>query len=104
MAADEAGFSRIAHGQYAIFIALRREPSFKQKKVSKSLSKLFKTKKNKPEIKRGATAMVKELSPYVFVRESQNYKVNFTMFITIKEVMNSCDLTMRIRAANFILI
>jgi hypothetical protein len=44
--------------------------------VSKSLSKLFKTKKNKPKIKRGATAVVKELSPYVFVSESQNYKVN----------------------------
>jgi hypothetical protein len=39
LAADEEGFSRIAHGQYAIFIALRREPSFKQQKVSKSLSK-----------------------------------------------------------------
>jgi hypothetical protein len=52
LAADEAGFSRIAHGQYAIFIAQRREPSFKQQKVSKSFSKLFKTKKNKPKIKK----------------------------------------------------
>jgi nickel-dependent lactate racemase len=69
--------------------------------VSKSLSKLFKTKKNKPKIKREATAVVKELSPYVFVSESQNYKVNFTMFITIKAVRNSCVLTMR-RAANSI--
>jgi Zn-dependent metalloprotease len=39
LAADEAGFSRIARVQYyAIFIALRREPSFKRQKVSKSLS------------------------------------------------------------------
>jgi hypothetical protein len=84
LAADEEGFSRIARGQYAIFnIALRREPSFKQQKVSKSLSKLFKTKKNKPKIKKGAISVVKELSQYVFVSESQNYKVNFTMFITI---------------------
>jgi transcriptional regulator of NAD metabolism len=52
LAADEEGFSRIAHGQYAIFIALRREPIFKQQKVSKSLSKLFKRKKNKPKIKK----------------------------------------------------
>jgi hypothetical protein len=48
--ADEAGFSRIAHGQYAIFITLGRKPSFKQQKVSKSLSKLFKMKKSKPKI------------------------------------------------------
>jgi hypothetical protein len=34
LAADEAGFSHIACGQYAIFIALRREPSFKRQKVS----------------------------------------------------------------------
>jgi hypothetical protein len=26
--------------------------------------------------------VVKELSQYVFVSENQNYKVNFTMFIT----------------------
>jgi hypothetical protein len=52
LAADETGFYRIAHGQYAIFIALPREPSFKQQQVCKSLSKLFKTKKNKPKIKR----------------------------------------------------
>jgi hypothetical protein len=62
LAADEEGFSRIAHGQYVIFIALQRElerePSFKQQKVSKSLLKLFKTKRNKPKIKRGATAVV----------------------------------------------
>jgi hypothetical protein len=38
--------------------------------------------------------VVKELSQYVFVSESQNYKVNFTMFITIKAVGNSCVLTM----------
>jgi nickel-dependent lactate racemase len=94
LAADEAGFSRIAHGQYAIFIALRRKPSFKQQKVSNSLSKLFKTKKNKPKIKKGATAVAKKRSQYVFVSESQNYKVNFTMFITIKAVRNSCVLTM----------
>jgi hypothetical protein len=55
LATDEAGFSRIAHGQYAIFIALRQEPSFKQQKVSKSLSKLFKTKKNKPKLKKRST-------------------------------------------------
>jgi hypothetical protein len=30
--------SFIAHGQYTICIALRREPSFKRQKVSKSLS------------------------------------------------------------------
>jgi hypothetical protein len=68
--------------QYAIYIALRRESSFKQQNVSKSLSKLFKTKKNKPKINKGVTAVVKELSQYVFVNESQNYKVTFTMFIT----------------------
>jgi hypothetical protein len=55
LAADEAGFSRIAHGQYTIFIALRQEPSFKRQKVSKSLSKLFKTKKNKPKLKKRST-------------------------------------------------
>jgi hypothetical protein len=59
LAADEAGFSRIAHGQYAIFIALRREPSFKQQKVSKSLSKLLKTKKNKPKIEKRAMLYVR---------------------------------------------
>jgi hypothetical protein len=32
--------------------------------------------------------VVKELSSYVFVSESQNYKVNFTVFITIKAVRN----------------
>jgi hypothetical protein len=37
LAADKAGFSRIAHGQYAIFIvheaaSLLREPSFKTAK------------------------------------------------------------------------
>jgi hypothetical protein len=32
LAADEAGFPRIAHRRYVNFIALRREPSFKQKK------------------------------------------------------------------------
>jgi hypothetical protein len=52
LAADEAEFSRISHGQYAIFIAQRQEPSFKQQKVSKSFSKLFKTKKNKPKLKK----------------------------------------------------
>jgi hypothetical protein len=93
LAADEARFSRIAHGQYAIVIALRQESSFKLQKVSKSLSKLFKTKKNKPKIKKGATAVVKELSQYVFVSESRNYKVNFTVFITIKAVWNSYVLT-----------
>jgi hypothetical protein len=41
----------------------------------------------------------KELSQYVFVSESRNYKVNFT--ITIKAVRNSCVLTMW-RAENFI--
>jgi hypothetical protein len=45
LAADEAGFSRIAHGQYAIFIALRREPSFKRQKESKSLSNYSKRRK-----------------------------------------------------------
>ena len=38
--------------------------------------------------------MVKELSQYVFVSKSRNYKVNFTMFITIKAVRNSFVLTM----------
>jgi hypothetical protein len=32
LAADEAGFPRIALGRYVNFIALRREPSFKQQK------------------------------------------------------------------------
>ena len=45
--------------------------------------------------------MVKELSQYVFVSESRNYKVNFTMFITIKAIKNNCVLTLR-RAANSI--
>jgi hypothetical protein len=37
----------------------------------------------------------KELSRYVFVSESRNYKVNyFTMFITIKEDKNNCVLNM----------
>jgi hypothetical protein len=40
LAADEAGFSHIACGQYVIFIALRREPSFKRQKVSQ---KVFQT-------------------------------------------------------------
>ena len=47
LAADEAGFSRIAHGQYTIFIALRREPSFKRQKMSKSLSNYSKRRKEK---------------------------------------------------------
>jgi hypothetical protein len=55
LAADEARFSRIAHGQYAIFIALRQEPSFKRQKVSKSFSKLFKKKKNKSKLKKRST-------------------------------------------------
>ena len=37
--------------------------------------------------------MVKELSPYVFVSESQNYKVNFTMFITIRPMEVRYQLT-----------
>jgi hypothetical protein len=41
----EAGFSRIAHGQYAIFIALRREPSFKRQKMSQRLSNYSKRRK-----------------------------------------------------------
>ena len=44
-AADEAGFSRIAHGQYAISIALRREPSFERQNMSKSLSNYSKRRK-----------------------------------------------------------
>jgi hypothetical protein len=76
LAADEAGFSRIAHGQYAIFIALRREPSFKRQKVSKSHSKRRKINLNE---RKGAPSVVKELSQYVFVSESRNYKVNFTI-------------------------
>jgi tripartite-type tricarboxylate transporter receptor subunit TctC len=57
LAADEAGFPVLPTGmQYAIFIALRREPSFKRQKVSKNLSKLFKTKKNKPKLKKGSTS------------------------------------------------
>jgi hypothetical protein len=86
LAADEAGFSRIAHGQYAIFIAQRREPSFKQQKVSKIFQNYSKRRKINLNYRKGATAVVKELSPYVFVSESRNYKVNFTMFITIKAV------------------
>jgi hypothetical protein len=74
LAADEAGFSN----------------SKKCLIVFQNYSK----KKNKPKIKKGATAVVKELSQYVFVSESQYYKVNFTMFITIKAVRNSCVLTM----------
>jgi hypothetical protein len=62
LAADKAGFSRIAHGQYAVCIALRREPSFKRQKVSKSLSKLFKTKKNKPRRSKEQLLWLKELS------------------------------------------
>ena len=47
LAADEAGFSRIAHGQYAIFIALRdREESQVLNKQNKSF-KLFKIIKMK---------------------------------------------------------
>jgi hypothetical protein len=30
----------------------------------------------------------KELSQYVFVSESRNYKVNFTMFIALKQSGN----------------
>jgi hypothetical protein len=45
LAADETGFSRIAHGQYAIFIALRRKPSFKQQKVSKIFQNYLKRRK-----------------------------------------------------------
>jgi hypothetical protein len=45
LAADEAGFTCIAHGKYAICIALRREPSFKRQKVSKSLSNYSKRRK-----------------------------------------------------------
>ena len=48
-----------------------------------------------------SSTVFKELSQCVFVSESRNYKVDFTMFITIKAVRNSCVLTMR-RAANFI--
>jgi hypothetical protein len=54
--------------------------------------KLFKTKKNKPNIlrRKGATAVVKELSQYVFVSESRNYKVNFTIgFLLLKALKNS---------------
>jgi hypothetical protein len=40
--ADEAGFYR--HGQYAIFIALRREPSFKH---GKKCLKVFQNEKQK---------------------------------------------------------
>jgi hypothetical protein len=96
LAADEAGFSRIAHGQYVIFIALRREPSFKRQKVSIKVFKNY-SKRRKINLKerKGATAVVKELSQYVFGSKSRNYKVNFTMFIkTIKAVRNSCVLTM----------
>jgi hypothetical protein len=40
--------------------------------------------------------VVKELSQYVFVSESRNYKVNFTaMFITRKAVRNSCVFTVK---------
>jgi hypothetical protein len=35
LAADEAGFSRIAHGQYAFCIALRREPSSQRQQCLK---------------------------------------------------------------------
>jgi nickel-dependent lactate racemase len=96
LAADEAGFSRIAHGQYAFLLPCDESRVSNISKRFKRFKrfKLFKTKKNKPKIKKGATAVVKELSQYVFVSESQNYKVNFTMFITIKAVRNSCVLTM----------
>jgi hypothetical protein len=58
---------------------LRRKASFKRQKLSKR-----------------ATAVVKELSQYVSVSESRNYKVNinFTMCVAIKAVQNSCVLTM----------
>ena len=69
------------HGQYAIFIALLREPSSNRQKVSKSLSNYSKR-----------TKINNKLSQYVFVSESRNYKVNFTMFITIKAVRNSCHI------------
>ena len=40
--------------------------------------------------------MVKELTQYVSVSESRNYKVNinFTMCVAIKAVKNNCVLTM----------
>jgi hypothetical protein len=59
----------------------------------KKYLKVFQTiqNENKPKIKkRSNCCAVKELSQYVFVSENQNYKVNFTMFITIKAVRNSC--------------
>jgi hypothetical protein len=59
LAAEEAGFSRIAHGQYVIFIALRREPSFKRQKVSKVFQNYSKRRKISLKERQGATAVVK---------------------------------------------
>jgi hypothetical protein len=87
LAADEAEFSRIAHGQYAIFIALRREPSLKRQKVSNSLSNYSKRRKiNLKKEKEQLLWLKNFLNTFLVAIESRNYKINFTMFITIKAV------------------
>jgi hypothetical protein len=56
LAADGAGFSRIAHGQYAIFIALRgcdeSEDVSDDQKMPKSCLKSSKRTKKKPKIRK----------------------------------------------------
>jgi hypothetical protein len=51
------------------------------KKCLKVFQNYSKRRKINLKLKKGATAVVEELSQYVFVSESQKYKVNFTMFI-----------------------
>jgi hypothetical protein len=59
LVAEKEEFSRIVHGQYAIVLPMGNTQLLlpcdesqvsNGKKVSKGLSKLFKTKKNKPKI------------------------------------------------------
>ena len=66
--AAEAGFSHISHGQHTIFLALQ---SCNKSQVSngKKYPSLFQTIQNE-------------------TNRSRNYKVNFTMFLTIKAVKN----------------
>jgi hypothetical protein len=58
LAAGKAEFSRITHVQYAIFIAVRQEPSFKRQKVSKSLSDYSKRRKINIKYRKRAIAVV----------------------------------------------
>jgi hypothetical protein len=64
-------------------------------KCLKVFSQTIKHEENKSKIKKRSMQLLRLKNfLYVFVSESQNYKVNFTMFITIKAVRNSCVLTM----------